>query len=254
MFYHRQTMADPSFDVTAALATLRDRWGAAAPRRLGTDGGGRDRAEADDRHGSVIGSLATVPLPADEPGPLPLPDDGRIVPTGFAALDAILGPGGVPRRAGLAVRGDHSSGKTTLALRLVAEAQAAGSIVAWLDLARGLDPVEAVARGVRLEWLIVLAPETLDEGLAMAGALLQGRAVDLIVADLVAEPRDAAEPRVPPSRGAPPSRGTPPSRGSPPDGTLGHRALPSASIAWRPSPVEPMPSSSSSPRRACRPA
>jgi hypothetical protein len=111
---------------------------------------------------------------------------GAIVPTGFAALDAILGPGGVPRQASLAVRGDHSSGKTTLALRLVAEAQAAGSIVAWLDLARSLDPVEAVARGVRLEWLVVLAPETLDEGLAMAGALLQGRAVDLLVADLPA--------------------------------------------------------------------
>jgi recombination protein RecA len=109
---------------------------------------------------------------------------GAIVPTGFAALDAILGPGGVPRQASLAVRGDHSSGKTTLALRLVAEAQATGSIVAWLDLARSLDPVEAVARGVRLEWLVVLAPESLDEGLAMAGALLQGRAVDLLVADL----------------------------------------------------------------------
>ncbi|HYC06723.1 MAG TPA: hypothetical protein VEG29_02270 [Candidatus Binatia bacterium] len=152
----------------------------------------------------MIGSLATVPLPVDLPADLPVDEpvslppssDGRIVPTGFAALDAILGPGGVPRRAGLAVRGDHSSGKTTLALRLVAEAQAAGSIVAWLDLARGLDPVEAVARGVRLEWLIVLAPDTLDEGLAMAGALLQGRAVDLIVADLTAEHR--TEPRTEP--------------------------------------------------------
>ena len=190
-------MTDPSLDVSAALATLRDRWGAAAPRRLGT--GAEARSEADDRTGSftgsftgsiagsVVGSLATVPLPVDEPASLPLPADIRVVPTGFAALDAILGPGGVPRRAGLAVRGDHSSGKTTLALRLVAEAQAAGSIVAWLDLARGLDPVEAVARGVRLEWLIVLAPDTLDEGLAMAGALLQGRAVDLIVADLTVE-------------------------------------------------------------------
>jgi recombination protein RecA len=196
MFYHRRTMVDTSLDVSAVLATLRDRWGAAAPQRLGTDGGGRDRTESDDRHGSVMGSLATVPLPADGPSPLSLPADGRIVPTGFAALDAILGPGGIPRRAGLAVRGDHSSGKTTLALRLVAEAQAAGSIVAWLDLDHGLDPVEAVARGVRLEWLIVLAPDTLDEGLAMAGALLQGRAVDLLVADLTTAPRSATtEPR-----------------------------------------------------------
>ncbi|TMD30201.1 MAG: hypothetical protein E6I94_05115 [Chloroflexi bacterium] len=193
-------MASVSPDVAAALAVLRDRWGGAAPRMLG-----HGSAAA---HGAVVGALATVPLPKMAPlaevAPLGLPawdepepagtslpgvvpvDDGRVVPTGFAALDAILGPGGVPRQASLAVRGDHSSGKTTLALRLVAEAQATGSIVAWLDLARSLDPVEAVARGVRLEWLVVLAPETLDEGLAMAGALLQGRAVDLLVADLPA--------------------------------------------------------------------
>jgi len=141
-------------------------------------------------HGAVVGALATVPEVVETPLPVEAPPGidpiGAIVPTGFAALDAILGPGGVPRQASLAVRGDHSSGKTTLALRLVAEAQATGSIVAWLDLARSLDPVEAVARGVRLEWLVVLAPETLDEGLAMAGALLQGRAVDLLVADLPA--------------------------------------------------------------------
>ncbi len=143
-------------------------------------------------HGTVVGALATVPEMLDAPRPVEASPDvsaqtiGAIVPTGFAALDAILGPGGIPRKASLAVRGDHSSGKTTLALRLVAEAQATGSIVAWLDLARSLDPVEAVARGVRLEWLVVLAPETLDEGLAMAGALLQGRAVDLLVADLPA--------------------------------------------------------------------
>jgi RecA/RadA recombinase len=173
-------------DITAALASLEARWGAAAPRRLG----------------EVVGSLATVPLPeeplppfdgpsAGEPARSPAapgfgsrPDDGRIVPTGFAGLDAILGPGGLPHDAAVAVRGDGTSGKTTLALRLAAEAQAAGSIVAYLDLARSLDPVEAVARGVRLEWLVVLAPATVDEGLAMAGALVQGRAVDLLVVDL----------------------------------------------------------------------
>jgi len=119
----------------------------------------------------------------------PRPDDGQVIRTGFAALDAILGVGGVPRQAGLALRGDHSSGKTTLAMRLVAEAQAAGSIAAWLDLSRSLDPVEAVARGVRLEWLVVLTPDSLDEGLAMAGSLVQGRAVDLLVADLAVDNR-----------------------------------------------------------------
>jgi hypothetical protein len=67
-----------------------------------------------------------------------------------------------------------------LALRLAAEAQASGSIVAYLDLARSFDPVEAVARGVRLEWLVVLTPESIDDGLAMAGSLVQGRAIDLL--------------------------------------------------------------------------
>ncbi len=133
-------------------------------------------------------------LPAERPRPgQPVADDGRIVPTGFPALDAILGPGGIPRLASLAVRGDHSSGKTTLALRLAAQAQEGGAIVAWLDLAESFDPVEAVARGVRLEWLVVLTPASIDEGLIMAGALLQGRAVDLLLIDLPARiPRSAA--------------------------------------------------------------
>ena len=190
-------------DLSAALATLQRRWGSAAPRRGSEPGRGPD---ADDGP-IVIGALAAVPAPRpaepepdEESGPLTpaprpfddapaeraAPDDGRIVPTGFAALDAILGPGDIPRLASVAFHGDHSSGKTTLALRLAAEAQNGGAIVAYLDLARSFDPVEAVARGVRLEWLVVLAPATVDEGLAMAGTLLQGRAVDLLLIDVPA--------------------------------------------------------------------
>ncbi len=85
-------------------------------------------------------------------------DDDRVIHTGFAALDAILGPGGLPKSASVAIRGDGSSGRTTLSLRVAAEAQAQGSVVAWLDLSRSFDPVEAVARGVRLEWLVVITP------------------------------------------------------------------------------------------------
>ena len=133
-------------------------------------------------------ALATAPMPvptlAPTPGhPAPTFDD-RVIHTGFAALDAILGPGGLPRSASVAIRGDGSSGRTTLVLRLAAEAQVAGSIVAWLDLSRSFDPVEAVARGVRLEWLVVITPDTLDEGLAIGGTLLAGRSVDLLVLDL----------------------------------------------------------------------
>jgi RecA/RadA recombinase len=135
-----------------------------------------------------------APLPAEEPESI-VPGGSpagrgveRIVRTGFPALDAILGPGGLPRSASVAFRGDASSGKTTLALRLAAEAQVDGAIVAWLDLARALDPVEAVARGVRLDWLVVLTPDTIDEGLSIAAALLAGRSVDLLVIDLPARP------------------------------------------------------------------
>ena len=204
MFYHLGPMVAPRPAVTAALASLQARWGAAAPHRLGEAA----RPMGGAGLGEVVGSLATVPLPdapfgdpgrggplsvralasavapGSVPAPAPGPDGGRIVPTGFAALDAILGPGGLPRHAGVAVRGDGTSGKTTVALRLAAEAQSTGSIVAWLDLARSLDPVEAVARGVDLDWLVVLTPGSMDDGLAMAGALVQGRAIDLLLVDL----------------------------------------------------------------------
>ncbi len=176
-------MATLSPDVTAAVASLQARWGAAAPRI--TDGALALAPEAALAAPTTAPSLApaTTPTPTRHPSPAPNADD-RVIHTGFAALDAILGPGGLPRSASVAIRGDGSSGRTTLVLRLAAEAQTAGSIVAWLDLSRSFDPVEAVARGVRLEWLVVITPETLDEGLAIGGALLAGRSVDLLVLDL----------------------------------------------------------------------
>jgi RecA/RadA recombinase len=153
-------------DVDAAVAGLRARWGAAAP--------------------SVDGALALAPVPAEPdetPRYDPRPDD-RVIRTGFAALDAILGPGGLPKSASVAIRGEGTSGRTTLSLRVVAGAQAQGSVVAWLDLSRSFDPVEAVARGVDLEWLVVITPASLDEGLSIAGSVLAGRSVDLLVLDL----------------------------------------------------------------------
>src|SRR5918995_2968347 len=164
-------MATLSPDVTAAVASLQARWGAAAPRTAAppvTDGA---LALAP----AAAPSLVSTPTPAHRPAPIPAGDD-RVIHTGFAALDAILGQGGLPRNASVAIRGDGSSGRTTLVLRLAAEAQVAGSIVAWLDLSRSFDPVEAVARGVRLEWLVVITPASLDEGLSIAGSLLAGGA------------------------------------------------------------------------------
>jgi hypothetical protein len=201
------SMTALSPDVTAALATLRTRWGAAAPARSGErldlgpgdvgrrdvgrrDVGWHDLGRGDARVGEVVGALATVPLEVPDDAaeidgwPSGRPDPAKVFSTGFPALDAILGPGGLTRGMGVSLRGDLSSGRTTIVLRLVAEAQAAGSIVAWLDLAAAFDPVEALARGVKPEWLVVVTPADVHEGISIAGALLSGRTVDLLVIDL----------------------------------------------------------------------
>ena len=203
-------MATLSPDVTAAVASLQARWGAAAPRAAGTaaitDGAARPRARR--RHRAWSRRRARPIAPSRS-----RPTDDRVIHTGFAALDAILGPGGLPRNASVAIRGDGSSGRTTLVLRLAAEAQNAGSIVAWLDLSRSFDPVEAVARGVRLEWLVVITPETLDEGLAIGGVLLAGRSVDLLVLDLPGGRLAATDQPGPHRRPARPAGGARPALG-----------------------------------------
>jgi recombination protein RecA len=140
--------------------------------------------------------VAPRPSPAEDaddlpgiPSSLPATSD-RAISTGFRALDAILGLGGLPRAATTALHGEGTSGKTTIALQAMAQAQAAGGMVAYLDLARSLDPVEAVARGVQLDWLVVLTPDSLEEALAMAAMLLQDRTVDLLLLDLQSRPQD----------------------------------------------------------------
>lgn len=154
--------------------------------RLGTgerfDGAANGTRATQRASPSTHGALALVASHAVEVPPAPLREG--VVSTGFPVLDAALGAGGLPREASATFRGDASSGKTTLALRYVAEAQAAGAIVAFLDLGHSLDPLEAVARGVDLRWLIVLRPRDPMEGFALAGALLAGRSVDMLVIDL----------------------------------------------------------------------
>lgn len=184
-------MERPREPLHDALATLRTRWGSAAIR-LGNGGpvgasmSGREAAPA------THGALALAPLldPGTELVPAEVSDQleaqAGVVSTGFPALDAILEPPGLPREAIAAFRGGPSSGKTTLALRCVAEAQAAGAIAAWLDPGRTFDPVEAAGRGVDLRWLLVVRPADVAEGFALGGALLSGRSVDLLVVDLPA--------------------------------------------------------------------
>jgi len=172
----------PPTSLEGALARLESRWGSAAVRMgmavepLGT-AAGPTRPQVD---GAL--ALAPQPLAPSQPRPAPLGDE--IVPTGFARLDALLGTGGLPRGASASFRGAVSSGKTSLALHCLAQAQARGGIAAFLDLSHGFDPLEAVSRGVDLRWLLILRPQDANEGFALAAALLSGRAVDLLVVDL----------------------------------------------------------------------
>ena len=184
-------MERSSEPLRSALATLQTRWGSAAVR-LGDGRPAGSVAAAGGAAPAVHGSLALAALPNSHPGAPQLashvPPAG-VISTGFPALDAVLGPSGLPVEASVVVRGGPSSGKTTLALRCAAEAQSGGDIVAWLDLTHAFDPVEAAARSVDLRWLLVMRPADVPEGLSLAGALLSGRCVGLLVVDLPARLR-----------------------------------------------------------------
>ena len=178
-------------DHAAVLASLRERWGAAAPRPATEVFGALAVAPGPADQPTTIRSLSVTALPpGGRPALLPLPVSGTAapgsaIPTGLPPeLDALLVGGGLPRPGTVALAGVGSSGSTTLAMRALAEAQDAGALAAWIDLSRSLDPVEAVARGVNLEWLAVLVPDGIGQALAMAGTLLQARAVDILVLDL----------------------------------------------------------------------
>lgn len=171
--------------LTTALARLESRWGSAAVR-LGSGLGGSAGAPGPQVDGALALALRAQPAPelasTDVTRPTPLPDE--IVPTGFSRLDALLGTGGLPRGVSASFRGARSSGKTALALHCLAQAQARGGVVAFLDLCRIFDPLEAASRGVDLRWLLILRPADVDEGWALSAALVSGRQVDLLVVDL----------------------------------------------------------------------
>ena len=108
------------------------------------------------------------------------------IPTGSLALDAALGIGGVPKGRIIEIYGPESSGKTTLALHILAEAQKMGGEVAFVDAEHALDPVYAAALGVDIDNLLVSQPDTGDQALEITDALVRSGAVDAIVVDSVA--------------------------------------------------------------------
>jgi recombination protein RecA len=109
-----------------------------------------------------------------------------VIPTGSIALDVALGVGGLPRGRVIEVYGPESSGKTTVALHAVANAQRAGGIAAFIDAEHALDPEYARALGVDTDALLVSQPDTGEQALEIADMLIRSGALDVIVIDSVA--------------------------------------------------------------------
>ncbi len=109
-----------------------------------------------------------------------------VIPTGSLPLDAALGIGGVPRGRIVEIYGPESSGKTTLALQILAEAQALGGIVAFIDAEHALDPTYAARIGVDIDEVLISQPDTGEQGLEICDMLVRSNAIDAIVIDSVA--------------------------------------------------------------------
>ena len=114
-------------------------------------------------------------------------------PTGSLALDAALGSGGMPRGRIVEIYGPESSGKTTLALHVLAEAQKRGGEVAFVDAEHALDPVYAAAIGVDIDSMLVSQPDTGEQALDITDALVRSGAIDVVVVDSVAALTPRAE-------------------------------------------------------------
>ncbi len=108
------------------------------------------------------------------------------IPTGSLGLDLALGIGGVPKGRIIEIYGPESSGKTTLALHVVAEAQKMGGTAAFIDVEHALDPTYSQALGVDIDSLLVSQPDTGEQALEIAEALVRSAAVDVIIIDSVA--------------------------------------------------------------------
>ena len=109
-----------------------------------------------------------------------------VIPTGSIGLDIAVGIGGLPKGRIVEISGPESSGKTTVALHTVAEAQKQGGIAAFIDAEHALDPVYAKALGVDIDNLIISQPDTGEQALEITEALIRSNAIDIIVVDSVA--------------------------------------------------------------------
>ncbi len=147
------TIKDKTRAVDAALSQIQKQFGKGAVMRLG------DKASV---------------------------EDVSVIPTGSIAVDIATGVGGVPRGRIVEIFGPESSGKTTLALHIIAEAQKAGGIAAFIDAEHAMDPVYASKLGVNTEDLLISQPDYGEQALEIADSLVRSGALDIIVIDSVA--------------------------------------------------------------------
>ncbi|MCP2165365.1 recombinase RecA [Goodfellowiella coeruleoviolacea] len=147
-------------------------------------------APAPDRDKALELALAQIDKQFGKGSVMRLGDEDRppisVIPTGSIALDVALGIGGLPRGRIVEIYGPESSGKTTVALHAVANAQRAGGIAAFIDAEHALDPEYAKALGVDTDALLVSQPDTGEQALEIADMLIRSGALDIIVIDSVA--------------------------------------------------------------------
>ncbi|HHW51408.1 MAG TPA: DNA recombination/repair protein RecA, partial [Pseudoclavibacter sp.] len=147
-------------------------------------------AAASDREKALESALAQIDRQFGKGSVMRLGSDERapveVIPTGSIALDAALGIGGFPRGRIVEIYGPESSGKTTVALHAIANAQAAGGIAAFVDAEHALDPVYAEKLGVDIDQLLVSQPDTGEQALEIADMLIRSGSIDVIVIDSVA--------------------------------------------------------------------
>ncbi len=149
------------------------------------------------REKSLQAALASIEKQFGKGSVMKLGDDDRplvpAIPTGALSLDIALGVGGLPRGRVVEIFGPESSGKTTVALHVIAEAQKAGGIAAFIDAEHALDPTYARALGVDIDELLVSQPDTGEQALEIADMLIRSSAVDILVIDSVAALTPRAE-------------------------------------------------------------
>lgn len=161
-----------------------------ADKKMGPVSERRQNISAEDRQKALETALGQIEKQFGRGAVMKLGQDSTLnveaIPTGSLSLDIALGIGGVPRGRIIEIYGPESSGKTTVALHVVAQAQKLGGEAVFIDVEHALDPVYAQALGVDIDSLLVSQPDTGEQALEIAEALVRSGAIDVVVVDSVA--------------------------------------------------------------------